>query len=154
MTDSVELKVPVETLQASLLCADGERLTGRLFLPPGASAPSGPMRPEERLNDADEFFPFQPDGQADVILINKEAVSVVTLSLPERDVEQALPHRRVVVACDGREYQGSIVLDTPDTQLRVLDHLNAPGRFVAVREGKLEHLVNKRRIGRVVEVKP
>jgi hypothetical protein len=153
MTESEALKVPVETLEASLILAGGDTLRGRLFLPPGASAPSGPMRPEERLNDADDFFPFQPDGHADVFLINKGAVSSVTLSVPERDVEQALPHRRVVVTCDGREYEGSIVLDTPDTQLRVLDRLNAPGRFVAVRQGRLEHLVNKRRIARVVEVK-
>jgi len=154
MTDPTELRVPVGTVAVAVLDTEGQEVSGQLFVSECAAGHSGPMRPEERMNDASDFFPFHVDGDSTSVLLNKHRVSVVTLTCPEPDPERALPHRRVVVVCDGREYSGVISLTTPATQLRVLDQLNGSERFLVLKSGRRQYLLNKRRVSRVVEVEP
>ena len=56
-----DLRVPTVPVPAEILCADGSRLTGTVFLPPAASHHDGPTRPEEWINDGRPFFPFLPE---------------------------------------------------------------------------------------------
>lgn len=154
MTHPTELRIPVGTIAATVLDAEGWEFSGLLFVSEQAVAHTGPMRPEERMNDPSDFFPFQVEGQSTPVLLNKHRVSVITVRAPEPDIEQALPHRRVVMVCDGRDYAGVISLATPSTQCRVLDHLNGADRFLVLRSERWQHLLNKWRISRVVEVEP
>ena len=58
-----DLRVPTVPVPAEILCADGSRLTGTVFLPPRRRITTDPTRPEEWINDGRPFFPFLPDGR-------------------------------------------------------------------------------------------
>lgn len=150
-----ELRVPTVALAAEILCADGRDLLGRIFVPASASSHAGAMRPEEWMNEPVDFFPFLPDSAQSPIILNKHEVLI--LSVPASvDANQALdeadnPQRRVTVECGGRRPSGTLVIDMPQNQSRVLDYLNRAGRFLTLRDGDRHHLIQKQRITRVEE---
>jgi hypothetical protein len=114
------------------------------------------MRAEEWMNDSTAFFPFLPDDSRTSVLLNKQELLVLSVSASADSgdlLEEAdSPIRRVVVECGGRRLEGSLVIEMPATQSRVLDYLNRPEPFLTLREGERHHLVRKSRITRVVEL--
>jgi hypothetical protein len=148
-----ELRVPTIALDAEIVCGDGTWFAGRIFLPAASSHHSGPMRPDEWMNDKTPFFPFLPANSAAPVILNKEEVVVLSVvvegALEEEGVES--PHRRVQVECKERIVSGMLVIDMPEGHQRVLDYLNRPDPFLIVRDGDREHLVRKQRITRVIE---
>jgi hypothetical protein len=149
-----ELRIPTLALDAEILCADGKSFQGRIFLPVASSHHSGPMRPDEWLNDgATPFFPFLPRNSSASVILNKAEVVVLTVlaeTAPDEEGVQS-PRRNVRVECRDRTVSGAVVIDMPEGHQRVLDYLNAPGPFLVVREGQKHHLVRKSRITRVSE---
>ena len=123
------------------------------------------MRPDERLNDDSEFFPFLPEGRQRPVILNKRQVVSVSFDANESAGSQELsagefadesatfspPERRVVIECAGFRLAGALSMETPEHQRRVLDYLNRPERFLVVRDGDSIHLVNRRRIVSVSE---
>lgn len=152
---SAELKVPVAALPAVLLLAGGASVSGRIFVPATAARHDGPMRPDEWVNEPPAFFPFLADDGERPILVNK--VAVIALTVPawsdEPAQEEAVPlqYLTVVVDCVAASFHGRVTLDVPAHQARMLDVLNLPAAFLAVRDGERHHLVNKRHVVRVVE---
>ncbi len=152
-----ELRVPTVALDAEILCADGRAFQGRIFLPAAASSHPGAMRPAEWMNDATPFFPFLPTDAASSVILNKHEVLILTLAAAPEDLAEAEdlaalnPVKKVVVECRDRVVTGTIVIDMPENQRRVLDYLNRPDPFLIVSEGSKQHLIRKARITRVVE---
>jgi hypothetical protein len=152
-----ELRVPTEALAAEVVCADGRTFVGRIFVPVTASRHSGPMRPEEWLNDPAPFFPFLPDDADAPVLMNKREVLVLSVpaaadfgDFPEEILN---PVRRVAIEAEEQRLEGTIIVDMPQTQLRMLDYLNRPEAFLTLRDGAQHHLVQKERITRVIELR-
>ncbi|MBI3932367.1 MAG: hypothetical protein HY317_03050 [Acidobacteria bacterium] len=152
-----ELRVPTIALTAEILCADGRSFVGRIFVPATASRHPGPMRPEEWMNEAAPFFPFLPDDAKAPVVLNKREVLVLTVPAlaDEGDIpeEASNPVRRVILEAEDRRLEGSLILDMPQNQIRVLDYLNRPQAFLTLRDGDKHHLVQKERITRVIEVR-
>jgi hypothetical protein len=148
-----ELRVPTIAFDAEIVYGDGTWLVGRIFLPAASSHHTGPMRPDEWMNDTTPFFPFLPAEASSPVILNKAEVVVLSVvvegELEEPGVES--PHRRVQVECRERIVAGTLVIDMPEGHQRVLDYLNRPDPFLIVRDGDREHLVRKERITRVTE---
>jgi hypothetical protein len=148
-----ELRVPTIARMAEVACADGRVLVGRVFIPDGAFRHSGPMRPEEWINEPTAFFPFLLQGDERPVLLNKEQVVVVTLLAPPADEpgQNTEGAPAVVIDCGAVRVEGELRLDMPEGHRRVLDMLNVAERFLAVYAGERQHLVHKRHVTRVLE---
>jgi hypothetical protein len=152
-----DLKVPTVALAADVFCDDGRQFQGRIFLPASASAHTGVMRAEEWMNEPSRFFPLLPDGAPSPVILNKREILVVTVpSSADRDVvldELHVRKRQVAVECGGLRLEGTLLIDMPEANRRVLDYLNRPEAFLTLRHGDRHHLVCKARITRVVEIR-
>ena len=150
-----EFRVPRVLRAAEVLCADGERIRGRMFLPATAEAHAGPMRAEEWMNDPADFYPFLPDGEGSPVILSKQQTIMVTV-MASADRDEALegapaPVRPIRVECGAVRIEGEVVIDLPAQQSRVLDLLNRDGSFLTVRDGAVHHLVRKSHITRVTQ---
>jgi hypothetical protein len=144
-----ELRVPTVPVPAQILCADGSRLTGTVFLPPAASHHDGPTRPEEWINDGHPFFPFLPEDGSSAIILNKDLLVAITVAATPGmilDVE-----REVQVEAAGQRLVGILHIDLPENQQRVLDYLNLAPDFVPLYSEQSLHLLNKRHVTRLKE---
>jgi hypothetical protein len=162
-----EYRVPTKRLAADVICTDGARLSGTLFLPASTTWHSGPMLPEERLNDESDFFPFLVDD-GEPTIVNKDQVLVLTfdnseVELPVPNGEAAesplaetgdfsVPERPVALDCGELHLEGGLPMDVPPHQQRVLDFLNRPQRFILLNAGDQVHLINRARITRAREL--
>lgn len=144
-----DLRVPTVAVAVEVRLGDGRLLSGRIFAPAAAAAHSGPMRPDEWLNDPAPFLPFLPDGQNRPVLLARTAVAVMTVparaQAHEPEVEGAL--RAVVVECAGQTWRGQMAFHLP----RLLDFLNQSDCFCVLRDGARDHLLNKRHVTQVSE---
>jgi hypothetical protein len=151
-----ELRVPTHATAAEIRSADGRVLVGRVFIPISSSHHTGPMRPEEWMNESGAFFAFLPDDAKATILVNKEQVAVLTvpamLDELEGEEEAELPVRRVVIELGDRRVEGELVIDMPSGHRRVLDYLNRPEPFLMLRAGDKWHLVRRSLMTRVSEI--
>jgi hypothetical protein len=154
---STALKVPTVALPATVLGADDRNTIGHIFVPSAASRHAGPMRADELMNEPAMFFPFLPDQAHSPVILNKEEVLVVTVAVPADAEETSSPdvecEHHVVVECGGHHINGMLLpRERPGAHSRVLDVLNLGSSFLVVRHGDRLHLVQKRRITRVIEV--
>ena len=149
-----ELRVPTVSLPAAVLCSDGQRLTGHVFVPAAASRHPGPTRPDEWLNETDAFFPFQADGAPRPVILNKRQVLSLSLSADPADAGRAgAPReRRVSIELGPHRFEGTVMIDMPENRSRVLDVLNRDEDFVTLHSGSEWHLIQKRSITRVSEL--
>jgi hypothetical protein len=152
-----ELRVPTTALEAEVLCIDGRAFRGRVFVPDVAATHRGPMRPAEWMNEPGSFFPFLPEDGPSFLLNRSEVLAITVSAAADADLDapdgDAGLHRRVVVECRDRRFEGEIVIDMPSHLSRVQDYLNRPDPFLIVRDGDRDHLIRKARITRVVEPK-
>jgi len=150
-----ELRVPMLAFAAQVVCADGRELRGRLFVPSRASRHSGPMRAQEWLNESPPFFPFERDDGAGSVLLNKREIVVITMdaTADEGDVTAGVevPLRYVKLECGARRLLGTVAIDMPPNQCRLVDHLNRDELFLTLRDGEKHHLVQKHWITQVIE---
>lgn len=149
-----ELRVPTVGLAAEVKSGDGRVFSGRIFVPAAASHHSGPMRPEEWINEPAAFFPFLLDREEAPVLLNKAEVVAVTLTSPPPEEELAPAEdgvRAVMIECGALRFEGDLRIDMPEGQRRVLDTVNRPERFLTIRAGDRHHLVHKRHITRILE---
>jgi hypothetical protein len=151
-----ELRVPTVPLVCEVVLADGRRWSGRVFLPAGALSHEGPTRAEEWMNEAHAFFPFVADGEERPFLLNKREVAVVSVeaAADAGDVVEGTDSlvSRIIVECAGERLEGSIVIEMPEGHARLLDYANRPEPFLTLRDGARHHLVQKKRITRILEI--
>jgi hypothetical protein len=153
--ESAAYRVPRVLRAAEVVCADGRRLKGRVFVPAAAESHAGVMRAEEWLNDRSDFFPFLPDGEGSPLILNKQETLMVTVAAEaDRDgtlEEVATRFRHVVLECGGIRVEGDVAVDMPAEHSRLLDLLNRDRAFLTVRDGDRHHLVRRSRVTRVRE---
>src|SRR5687768_1926457 len=142
-----ELRVPTHATAAEVRCADGRTLIGRVFIPSSSSHHTGPMRPEEWMNESGAFFAFLPDDAKATVLVNKAQVAVLSVP-PLHDVDAEgedveLPVRQVSIELGDRRVEGALVIDMPLGQRRVLDFLNRPEAYLTLRTEDRWHLVRR-----------
>jgi hypothetical protein len=150
-----ELRVPTVAVPAEVACVDGRTFTGRIFIPAAASHHAGPMRPEEWINEPLTFFPFLPDDGSAPFMLDKHTVLVVTLGDGEtgHGEEDLGIEQRVAVECGDKRLEGVLHIDMPEHHRRVQDYLNRPELFMMLLDGTRRHLVQKRHITRVIEMR-
>jgi hypothetical protein len=151
-----EFRVPTVALPAEILSAEGQTLIGRIFVPASAYRHTGAMRAEEWLDEPADFFPFLADGAKTSVILNKRQVLVLSIpAAAEGDEpaaeEEAGTRRQVKVRCGGRDFEGTVLIEMPESQSRVLDHLNRPGRFLGLWDGERHRLIHKGHITSVQE---
>jgi len=151
-----ELRVPTVALAAEVVCADGRRFYGRIFVPATAATHAGPTRAEDWMNERPLFFPFLPEEGGPAVLLNKRETLMLTVNAEAdaEDLPEAAegPAHRIAVEAENARLEGTIVLTMPEGHGRVLDYLNGPQRFFTLREGDRHHLIQKERITRVLEI--
>jgi hypothetical protein len=150
-----ELKVPTNAILAEVLCADGRRFRGRIFLPTTAMHHSGATRAAEWMNEPAQFFPFLPEDGAS-ILLNKREVLVLSVDADDdgsADDDSGSPVRQVAIEAESERLDGRLLIEMPLNQARVLDYLNRPEMFLTLRTGHRHHLIQKERITRVIEIR-
>jgi hypothetical protein len=151
-----EFRVPTNALSAEILTARGETLVGRIFIPASASRHSGAMRAGEWLDERADFFPFLADGEERSIILNKRQVLVVSVAAAAEgdeaaEEERAGTRRQVRVRCGEREFEGTVLIEMPESQSRVLDHLNRPSRFLGLSDGRRHSFIQMGQITSVQE---
>lgn len=148
-----ELRVPTTQIDAELQLDDTRILRGTIFVP-DSSSHTGAKRPDEWINETDVFFPFRIEGSGTTELFSKHAalrLSVPAELLHEEEQPADVEHRRVVVETTGGSFEGSVRLDMPAHQRRVLDYVNQSATFLCLVDGERAHLVQKRLVRRIVE---
>lgn len=152
-----DLRVPTTSLPVEILCADGRAMLGDIFLPAQSSLQSGPMRPDEWSESPHLFFPFRSrEAQALTILNRGEVVSLTVpaaANVAADDTCTDVPVVRIAVEAGGTRFEGDVLVDMPPGHQRVADWLNAPAAFFTVRAGSAHHLIQKRHVTRVVELR-
>ncbi len=145
--------VPRLLRSAEVVCADGRVLRGRVFLPAAAESHTGAVRMAEWLEEPGCFFPFLPDGEGRPVLLSKQQLIVVTVAASVEDGagDAAVVRKRIRVECGVLRLEGEVVIDMPASHSRVLDLMNRPGDFLALRSGDHDLFVRKSRIVRVTE---
>jgi hypothetical protein len=140
-------------MTAEVTCLDGRVFRGRIFVPASSSLHEGPMRAEEWMNGGGQFFPFLPDEVDTPELLNKKEVLVVSIKGDVGEHDAVDIARRVVVECGARRLEGTVLIDMPTHNSRVLDYLNRPDPFLPLYDVDQIHLVQKHNITRVLEVR-
>ncbi|MCI0655855.1 MAG: hypothetical protein L0170_02145 [Acidobacteria bacterium] len=136
-----------------------ERLVFHLFLSERAQMREGSERLSDLLNSPGEFLPaVEPSHK--LVLLNKDALMVLTAAaeteFPAEETTDAMLAAGTgsgVLAeftlQDGTEIRGRVGFVMPEGKRRLVDFLNLPQRFFAVREGGVVQLINKKCIVRV-----
>ena len=136
-----------------------ERLVVHLFLSERAQMREGAERLSDLLNGPGEFLPaVEPSHK--LVLLNKDALMVLTASaeaeFPVEETPEAMPAsgtgsgvQAEFTLQDGTEIRGRVGFVMPEGKRRLVDFLNLPQRFFAVREGVVAQLINKKCIVRV-----
>jgi hypothetical protein len=152
-----ELRVPTVSVLAEVLCADGRRFQGQIFVPAAALRHPGATRAAEWLNEPSSFFPFLPAGGEGPVLFNKREILVLTVDAEADagDVAEGSesPVRSVAIEAENERLDGRLLIQMPEHHARVLDYLNLPEMFLTLRAGHRHHLVQKERITRVTEIR-
>lgn len=149
-----DLRIPTVAVAAEVLLRSGEKLNGQVYLPLLASRHTGRPRPDEWINQPTGFFPFLPDGKPQAVILNKDAVQVISMKLtPELSLEEA--HTGFTSGVELRVgetiLEGMLLIDMPAERTRVLDYLNEGSQFIPVWSTDSYHLVRKSCITMIVE---
>jgi hypothetical protein len=95
------------------------------------------------MNQRADFVPFFPSGRDAPVLLNKDAIRLVTLRAADLEVDPFAESRVLdLLLDDGSELRGSIHISAPLGHTRTLDSLNEAGRFLVLRADDCVHLVN------------
>ncbi|HKY34074.1 MAG TPA: hypothetical protein VJV23_16210 [Candidatus Polarisedimenticolia bacterium] len=148
---SKEYCVPKSTARVRLLLVTGESFSFDLYLGRQAESHAGEERPSDVFNGDRHFIPLSgPDGR--LAIVRRDAVMVASVAA-EHETGPAcgeLTAARVEVTIEnGTALRGTVTYMMPEGERRIQDHLNAPGRFLALTEGAMVHLINKARIVRL-----
>lgn len=147
------LAVPTLDVVVEIVTTGGRVLKGRIFLSVGSQHHPGPMHVEEWINEGPGFFPFAAEEDRSPVLLNKRHVLLLTVPVSSTEQPVVAPHRRrVVVELGSRRIEGVIEIELPEDRGRVLDFLNNPGAFFAIREGARHHLVQKGEVHRAIDL--
>lgn len=150
-----DLRVPTIPLEAEIRYFDERPLAGRIFLPALAHHHSGPMRPDEWMNQTTTFFPFVAGGAPRAQILNKRYVVILTIEMrdmPDLEEDEAAVLCPAEVQCGTLTLRGEVCIEMPENQRRLLDFMNRPEPFLTLREGTRRHIIQKHRITSISEL--
>jgi hypothetical protein len=143
-------QIPKFEAEVELMLIDSRYLKGRIFLPILTGNPLGHMPLADWLNEQSEFFPFLPDNSKEAEILSKKALvqAIIGAELDQNEIyemmEQTVWIEQVEVLCSpSATLRGSILLNLPPGRSRVLDFLNMPTRFFALKNDATTHVINK-----------
>jgi len=154
-----ELRIPKRRVAAEVVLRGGETRRVTLFLAEAAPGHDGPERPADLLNGGDDFVPaFDEDAHA-MTFLNRAALAVLRVDRAlEADGPDAptLPteHEVEVLLESGATLRGLVSYLRPPEHSRLVDFLNEPAPFFRLIEEGATALVNKRRVSRILLVRP
>jgi len=137
-----------------------EKVSLRLFLSERVALREGGERLSDLLNSPGEFLPAMESTGA-VVLLNKDAVMALAgpadAEFPTEGSEATMSTRSggvhsELTLLDGTLLGGDVPFVMPEGKRRLVDFLNLPERYFALRQGDRVQLVNKRCIVRVALV--
>lgn len=151
-----EYRVPTVQVEAEVYWADGRTLGGHIFLPEQSAISPGPMAPTEWVNRDTRFFPFRLQGGPGMLVNKRQVIAIAVpndLGGEEGAAPLDVPIRRVVVEAGGRSFEGSVSIDMPVSQQRLVDLLNRDDSFFLLHatNGR-DYLIQKDHASRVREV--
>ena len=156
---ATEYRVPKREISAVATFLGHPGKVVRLFLNERAQVREGEERLSDLLNSPGEFLPaVEPPHR--VVLLHKDALMVLTVPAevefpPEEPGAGALRGEAgtgvpvEIVLEDATEIRGVVEFVMPLGRSRLVDFLNLPDRFFAVRDGARARLVNKKCIVRI-----
>jgi len=153
----VLLLSPSKKVVHNLMGRRVEKVSFWLFLSERVATREGAERLSDLLNSPGEFLPAM-ESAGSVVLLNKDAVMVLSApaeaEFPDEDAEPAGGARSAgvlseVTLLDGTELKGEVPFVMPEAKRRLVDFLNLPERYFALRQGETVQLINKRCIVRV-----
>jgi hypothetical protein len=122
-----EFRIAKDRCSVMLSLVSGETITGAMFVQ--HTPESDPRRGSARdvLNSPERFFPVEtPSGET--FLVAKDRVVEVLADLPDDDDEirraSAHPAHLKLILCGGVVRSGTVLLELPASQPRLLDYLN------------------------------
>lgn len=142
-----EFRVPTTPVDVELQFVDSRVVRGTVFVPASASVDSW-------IGEAAMFFPFRPDGATEAELVAKPSVVRLSFTAPagrDENAPAAVERCPVVIECPGGRFEGEVRLDMPSHQRRVLDYANQSGAFLSLHDGETVHLIQKRRVIRIIQ---
>ena len=145
-----EFRVQKVRRALDVVLANGHRMTGYIFLEPIARHHPGEQDPRELMNDDEDFFPIDVNGQ--LTLLSKRQVRTATYRVPPDPNKPPIRTVEVkVILGDGTVINGEIELEARTDAERLLDYLNSlSGRFLSLLvEGAANCLVNRSMIAGV-----
>ena len=147
--------VPTVEVEVEALVSDGRLISGSVFLPSGTPHHAGPELPFEWLNEPSGFVAFKPAAGGAPFLLNKDAVVCLTVpaALDSRPSDELAEAHEVTVEAGPHGWTGLLRVEGPPEKSRVLDLLNGEETFLRLVDGQRHHLVRKRAITRVLEVR-
>jgi len=158
-----EYRVAKKEVIAEVTVAGEKPAVLTLFLAGLTRQHAGDERPSDLLNGPDIFLPAI-DRKKKLRLLRRDAVAVITVPAEyepgaagaEADTAPPPSHLHAEVEVflgGGAVVRGTVEYDMPESRSRLLDFLNREDRCLAVRQAGQVHLVNKRHIARVSEVR-
>jgi hypothetical protein len=150
--DEEGLHVPKRAVDVELALAGRPAVRVQVFVPV-EHAGEATHAVLELVEHASAFLPARVPAERHVVIFNKE--TVVWIGVDAALVEEELYEFRHDVRLElvgGAELSGELLYSMPHEKARVVDYLNAPGRFVRLWTPKTLYLVNKAYLERVVEV--
>jgi hypothetical protein len=149
-----EFRIEKDRCTVRLSLVSGETITGAMFLQ--HTDEGNPRRESARdvLNSTERFFPVEtPDGET--LLVAKDRVVEVVADFPDDDDELRRASARSalldVVLSGGVVRSGTVLLEMPAGQPRLLDYLNRlSDRFLVLYETDGTRLLNRALIERVL----
>lgn len=156
---AAEYRVPKREISAEATFLGHPRKVVHLFLSERAQTHDGAERLSDLLNGTGDFLPaIEPPRN--LVLLHKDALMALSVAVETEFPSQEAAQEELagtvgtsvvvgIALCDGTEIGGTVRFVMPEGKNRLVDFLNEPELFFAVRDGELAHLVNKRCIVRV-----
>lgn len=126
-----EQRISVETRAVEITLANGEDISGQLFLQLHGTYLYGPQTVEEVLNSEEMFVPFQHDGHVELINL-EQIVSVACEAGPEFDELLLLgeEHKIALETTNGLLRDITVFVNLPTGNNRIKDFLNQRKNFL------------------------
>ena len=146
-----EYQVEKQKVAVTVELVDGQTRDGEVFLSPFSSQHSGPQTLTELMSEEEPFVPFV-GGDGSFLLINKAQISHVRYQ-KEADDELLLgtPLEVMVTFTNSRRLSGTLLLEVPEGQSRLLDFMNANTAFFRLQCEDGDYVVNPNTI---IEITP
>lgn len=156
---STTFQIPKFEAAAEIFFADNSCRKGNIFLSILPASVLGHTSVIDSLNESAHFFPFLSEQSKSIEILSKHNIVQVIVNYQFNhdditDMLQEVPWiEQIEVNCHPFfSIVGTVVINLPSGQSRVLDLLNQPTSFFAVKNGDNSHIINKKFVTGIKEL--